>query len=343
MMKTILYAALFTFLLMGTTSHAQDSTTESEPANTDITGTWITQSGNVVEVELNGAIVRMFFPYFQKTMTASYNGTVLVYLTHYNDPTQEECYLNVPDSERAACKRFIHAGDERHRFTLSLTEDGQVLSGVKEINSLHCEWDTDAFGNTSNHRPTGFQWEYFSYYQWRRADCDFNGLPPLSGTAREKFELLETIFDRFALRAEFNLGEFRLIDRVRFEYSQNYIDADDGEYVPNEEAQNHQHIEPLDGAVYLDSETGQYEIEIYPYAMNSYVNLLSGLTILCHQLHALESLDEQLPGPTTAIELDSVNYVWSHRQALCTLGDEQFEHHIDFLSRALRFREMSEN
>ena len=342
MAKYIIYISLLTFLILGTGVHAQDTTGEDSVAQ-DITGTWITQSGNVVEIELTGTTVRMFFPYYRKNMTASFNGSILIYVTHYNDPSVEECYLDVPASEREACERFIRAGDERHRFTLSLSEDGQVLSGIKEINVMHCEWDTDENGRTSNHRPTGYQWEYSSDYQWRRANCDFAGLPPLTGTASEKFMLLDTMFERFALRAEFDLGEFRLVDRIRFEYSQNYIDADDGEYVPNAEKGNHQHVEPLDGGVYLDSESGQYKIEIYPYAMESYVNLLSGMTMLCHQLHALESLDEQLSGPDTEMELEAVNYAWSHRQALCTLGDEQFDHHIDFLSRALRLRQMAED
>ncbi|MCX6645187.1 MAG: hypothetical protein NTY09_02340 [bacterium] len=343
MTKFTIYSTLLLLMILGTGVHAQDTTAEPPGAVPDLTGTWITQSGNIVEVTLSGTDVRMYFPYYQKNMTASFNGTVLVYVTHYNDPTIEECYLDVPDSELEACRRFIHIDDERHRFTLSLSEDGQVLSGVKEINVMHCEWDTDENGRTSNYRPIGYQWEYDSDYQWRRANCDFAGLPPLTGIGHEKYELLNIMFDKFSLREEFSLGDFQVIDRVRFEYSQNYIDADDGEYVPNAEAQNHQHLEPLDGGVYLDPETGLYKIEIYPYAMESYVNLLSGLTILCNELQALESLDEPIPGPTTAIELESVNYAWSHRQALCTLDDELFNHHIDFLSRALRLREMAED
>jgi hypothetical protein len=342
MKKSILLIPLLFIFFLCSIAYSQDITEEAQPVQ-DITGTWITQTGNIVEIGIDGTTVQLFFPYYMKHMTASFANGVLVYITHYNDPTTEECYLNVPESERQYCERFIQVGDERHRFTLSLSEDGQVLSGIKEINVLHCEYDTDESGNTSSHRPVGYEWEYFSDYQWRRANCDFNGLPGLTGTASEKFQLLEVMFDRFTLREEFSLGEFRLLDRMRFEYSQNYIDADDGEYVPNAEAQNHQHLEPLDGGVYLDEESGLYKIEIYPYAMESYVNLLSGLTILCCQLHAMESLDEPLPKPTTEIELESVNYAWSHRQALCTLGDDQFDHHIDFLSRALRFREMAED
>lgn len=343
MIRSILYTVIITILLIGTIVQAQDTDSTISGSNPDITGEWITQGGNVIDVELNGNAVTMYFPYFAKRMTASFNGEVLVYVTHYNDPRIEECYLDVPESERSICERFVQAGDARHRFTLSLSDDGLVLSGVKEINVLHCTWDTDSNGNTSNHRPTGYTWEYFSDYQWRRANCDFNALPSLTGNIIERFELLEIIFDRFGLRAEFNLGDFEVMDRIKFIYSQNYIDADNGEYVPNAEASEHLHLEPLDGSVYLDEVTGDYFIELYPYAMESYINLLSGLTILSHQLHALETLDSDLQRSTTEMELDAVNYAWNHRQALCTLDDEQFDHHIDFLSRALRFREMAED
>jgi hypothetical protein len=64
--------------------------------------------------------------------------------------------------------------------------------------------------------------------------------------------------------------------------------------------------------------------------------------MLCFQVNALESLDETPAGPSTQVESDSVGYAWSHRQALCALGDDEFNHHIDFLSRALEYRLMNE-
>ncbi len=338
------HISIFCFILLAVVASAQEETAgidESAPA--DINGTWITQSGNMVEVEVEGTSVRLYFPAYAKTMTATLNGSVLVYITHYNDPSREECYLDVPDSERSACEGFIHRGDPRHRFTLTLSPDGMVLAGVKEINVLRCEWDTDEDGNTYNHRPIGYEWRYFSDYQWRRANCDFTGMPPLGGNVLEKYSLIEALFDRFGLAAEFSLGEFEPSERIRFEYAQGYIDADTGEPVSASDAAEHQHLEPLDGRVRLDEATGLYVIDLYPYAFESYVTLLSGLTILCHQLKALESTEGGLAEPTTQMEIDSVNYVWQHRQALCSLDDELFDHHIDFLSRALQYRAMAEN
>jgi hypothetical protein len=308
----------------------------------DITGTWITQTGNLVEVTLDGTKVRLDFPAFARTMSATYDGSVLIYVTHYRDPSVEECYINVPESEFEKCRGFIKEEDPRHRFTLSLSEDGMVLSGIKEISVLQCEWDTDENGKTFNHRPVGYRWEYFCDYQWRRANCDFAGLPSLTGNAIERYDLIDILMNRYGLSAEFHLGDFDMRRRVRFVYRQAYIDADTGVFVPSERASEHPHKEPLDGRVVLDKESQAYVIELYPYAFGSYITLLSGLTMLFHQLQALESLDESVPEPGTQMLLDSIGYAWSHRQALCALGDEGFEHHIDFLSRALELLAMSE-
>jgi hypothetical protein len=320
---------------------AQESGTGTEPVT--INGTWITQSGNLVEVELDGTDVRLYFPEFAKYMTATFSGNVLVYITHYNNVETEECYINAPESVKASLRRAIHNGDPRHRFTLNLSEDGMVLSGVKELNVLQCEWDTDENGNTSNYRAAGFEWTYFSDYSWRRANCDFTDLPPLNGNALEKFDLLSTLIDRFDMEAEFSLGIFNPRERVKFVYAQAYIDADNGDFVPADVAGQHAHLEPLDGRVYYDSETSRYMMELYPYAFRSYVSLLTGMSILAHQIQSLEASGEILPGPTTAMEIESVNYVWSHRQALCSHEDDLFDHHIDFLSRALQYRALSED
>jgi hypothetical protein len=143
------------------------------------------------------------------------------------------------------------------------------------------------------------------------------------------------------MHEEFDLGQFEVTDRIRFIYNQNYLDADTGEFVTTELAGDHPHKEPLDGRVYLDRETGDYVIELYPYAFQSYVSLLSGLTMMCHQVQSVELDGSGLDGPTTQMELDSVNYVWSHRQAMCSHEDELFDHHIDFLSRALQYRALA--
>jgi nitrogen fixation-related uncharacterized protein len=356
MPRLIIHATIIAVLLLCTTVWAQDEryaqgalddsafeTDAPEFDPTSIDGQWITQSGNLVEVEVNGTDVSLYFPAFARTMSATLNGTTLIYVTHYNDPTTEECYLDVPESEENECRRFIQEGDPRHRFTLTLSEDGMVLAGVKEINVLHCEWDTDENGDTSNHRAVGYQWEFFSDYQWRRSNCDFQNLPPLEGNAVQRMELIGAMFDRFGLKDEFSLGDFDVRSRVRFEYSQAYLDADTGDYVPPSETSQHRHVEPLDGRVYRENVEDEFRIELYPYAFTSYVSLLTGLTIMCHQLQAVENSQfDDLYEPTTQMEIDSVNYAWSHRQALCSQEDELFDHHIDFLSRALQFRLMAE-
>jgi hypothetical protein len=346
MARTIGYILILLLLLPGTEAWSQDSnsidTSGTSFSATSIEGTWVTETGNLVEVTVVDGDVTLYFPMYARYMNATFDGSTLIYETHYNDPTREEIYLDVPDNDRDRCTGFVSQGDPRHRFTLTLSPDGLVLAGTKEINVMHCEWDTDENGNTSNFMPVGFQWEYFSDYQWRRSNCDFSNLPPLNGNVVQKYDLLNEIFDRYGLRAEFSLDNFIVMDRVRFNYAQDYIDADNGSFVPASEASLHQHVEPLDGHVIRDEETGDYLIELFPYAMESYVNLLTGLTMLCHQLNALEAANLDLDHPTTQMEIDSVNYLWSHRQALCTLDDELFGHHVDFLSRALQFRAMAE-
>lgn len=349
--RLIWYAAILCLLLGSAGARAQDTPSETEAVPSgeateavpaDINGSWITQAGNLVELEVDGTSVKLYFPEFARVMWATYSGNVLVYITHYNDPGKEECYLDAPESERAACEGFVQEGDPRHRFTLTLSEDGMVLAGTKEINVLHCEWDVDENGNSYNHRPAGYTWTYYSDYRWRRANCDFTGLPPLNGNVFEKYELIGLLFDRFGLMLEFSLGDFVPRERIRFEYAQCYLDADTGVFVPYDEASAHQHLEPLDGSVYLDQDSGQYMIKLYPYAFRSYVTLLTGLTMMCHQYDAVLDTDPPLQIPTTRMEIDSVDYAWSHRQALCSTEDELFDHHIDFLSRALQLRAMAE-
>jgi len=341
MLRFITFALFLVLFVCGLSLHAQENDTVADPLS--IEGTWITQSGNLVEVELDGTEVTLYFTEYARYKTASFSGLVFVYITHYNDPDREECYINVPESEFNACQRFIQDGDPRHRFTLTLSDDGMVLSGVKELNVLQCEWDTDENGNTSNHRPAGYMWTYETDYTWRRANCDFNGFPPLNGNAIEKFELIGAILDRFDLAAEFSLGVFEPRERVRFVYAQSYLDADDGTFVPAQSASQHAHLEPLDGRVYLDPDSGQYVMDLYPYAFQSYVSLLTSLTILGYQIHALEEDGTGMEAPTTRMEIESVDYAWSHRQALCSHEDEMFDHHIDFLSRALHYRALDED
>jgi len=341
MAKTLWIPIILITLLTVNPAVAQDES--SDDTNLTIDGTWITESGNLVELTTDGTTVDMYFPEYARYKTATFNGSVLVYVTHYNDPTVEEVYMDVPDSEQPSCRGFVSQGEPRHRFTLTLSDDGMVLSGIKEINVLNAEWDTDENGNTFNHRLTGFTWVYFSDYTWRRANCDFNGYPPLDGNAIEKYTLIEALMDNFDVYAEFGLTDFNPRERIRFVYNQNYLDADTGVFVTTETAAEHPHLEPLDGRVYLDSETGNYMMELYPYSFQSYVSLLSGITMLSYQFQELEDSGGSLTAPTTQIEIDSVNYVWSHRQAMCSHEDELFDHHIDFLSRALQYRALAED
>jgi len=347
MEKRIGYFIILIILLAGTGAWSQESgsvpTVEPDQASVTIDGSWVTQTANLVEVVQNGTRVTLTFPDFARIMPATFENGVLVYITHYNDPSKEDCYLDVPDSERAACLGFIQKGDERHRFTLTLSEDGMVFSGTKEINVLKCEWDTDENGKTSNHRPVGYEWQYSSDYQWRRAECDFAGFPPMGGSIIQRFDLIDMMFARFGLAGEFSLGDFVPKDRVKFVYEQSYIDADTGALVPASEGASLKHVEPLDGRVYLDEESGLYMMELYPYSLRSYPSLLTALTMLCCQIHALDAAGLGLTQATTQIEMDSVDYLWSHRRALCSTEDELFDHHIDFLSRALRFRAMRED
>ena len=339
MTKTITISLMLLMLAFGSGVYAQDQpTTDMSSLN----GTWVTQSGNLVEVTVNGSNSRLYFPDYALTRDSTVVGGTLIYTTHYNDTTKEEVYLSVPESERSSCTGFVHNGDERHRFTLTLSEDGMVLSGIKEINVMICEYDTDENGVTSNHRPVGFQWTYFSDYQWRRTDCDFSNLPPLDGSVLEKYDLVGIMLDRYGLVSEFSLGDFTARDRIKFVYDQGYIDSDTGVPVSASEKAEHQHVEPMDGRVYFDEAAGIYKIELYPYAFNSYVTLLSGMTMLCREIQILNDSGENLPGPTTQMELDAVEYVWSHRYSLCSTYDDIFDHHIDFVSRALRFRALAE-
>ncbi len=217
----------------GESGSTPDSVADAIATNThDITGSWITQAANLVELSVDGIDVRLHFPAFARTMMATYTDPVLVYVTHYNDPEQEQCYFNAPESVYETCRRFVKTGDPRHRFTLRLSEDGSVLSGIKEINVLKIEWDTDEEGNPINLRPMEYEWEYFCDYQWRRANCDFSTLPSLGGNVIERFELVDTLLDRFGLRAEYSLGEFEARERIRFVYDQAYLDADTGVFVP---------------------------------------------------------------------------------------------------------------
>ncbi len=341
MAKYLWTATILFGLMLVNPAIAQDDITTEPPLTID--GTWITASGNIVELTLDGTTVDMYFPDYARYKTATFNGSVLVYVTHYNNPSVEEVYLNVPDSEHNACDGFVHIGDPRHRFTLTLSDDGMVLAGIKEINTMNCEWDTDEAGNTNNHRPIGFTWEYFSDYTWRRANCDFAGYPPLAGNAIEKYTLIEMLMDNFDIYQEFSLDAFIPRDRIRFVYNLKYLDADTGVFVTTVAAGEHPHLEPLDGRVYLDDETGGYVIDLYPYAFQSYVSLISGITMMCYQLQALSDSGGELTEPSTHIEIDSVNYVWTHRQAMCSHEDDLFDHHIDFLSRALQYRALDED
>jgi len=151
------------------------------------------------------------------------------------------------------------------------------------------------------------------------------------------------MFERFALDAEFSLDDFVITDRIQFNYTQAFLDSDDGTFVPFNKVDEHQHVEELDGRTYLDEESGEYNFELFPYAFESHLNLLTAISMMCRQVQSLENSEELLQGPTTQMELESVQYVWAHRQALCAVGDEQLEHHIDFLERALHYRALAED
>lgn len=344
MKKLIIMLPLLFLLFISPAGIAQDvDTSVAEPAPADISGEWVTQSGNLVDVSVSGMDVNLYFPAYARTMTATWDGSVLVYITHYRDPSSEEVYIDVPDSELRACRGFVRVDDPRHRFILTLSGDGMVLSGVKEISVLHCDWDTDESGNTFNHRPSGTEWRYFSDYQWRRSNCDFSDLPALNGNILEKYELLETLISRFGLLSEFSFQDFDITKRIKFNYSQGYIETDTGIFVPASEVSSHRHTEKLDSRTYFDAESGMYIGELFPYASESYINLLSALTILLHQLKALEDSGENLTAPTTQMELDSINYAWSHRQVICAIDNDEFSRHIDIVSRALEFRALAED
>lgn len=347
MAKTVMLAAIMGLFLFQAGIYAQENTaapsTAPVPAPTDITGTWVTQTGNLVEVTLNGTEVALYFPDYARRLTATFDGSVLVYITHYRDPMAEDCYINVPDDVFEYCRKLIQVGEARHRFTLTLSPDGRLLSGTKEISVLQVKWDTDENGNPTNYQPDGYVWEYFSDYQWRRSECDFSSLPALNGNILQKYDLIDTFLDQYGLAGEFSLGDFNSRDTVKFVYEQAFIDADTGVFVAPDQVAAHAHMEPLDGRVYRNPDSGQFEIELYPYAFQSYVNLLSGLTIMLHQYKAVtaEGIDLSLVEPTLEMQIESVDYAWTHRNSICAGDDELFGHHIDFLSRAFRLLAMS--
>ncbi|MFH1675838.1 MAG: hypothetical protein ABIC40_02350 [bacterium] len=324
----------------GATAAGEDRTDQSTSANID--GTWVTQSGNTVEITVKGTNVDLYFPEQAKHMTATFDGSILVYTTYYRDVKVEECYVDAPEDDKEACEKFVHNGDPRHRFTLTLSESGRSLDGIKEINVLHCKWKTDENGKNFDFEPAGFTWTYFSDYQWKRIDCDFTGLPPLNGNAIEKYDLIDKLLNDFGVLNPYSFEDFTARDRVRFNYDQAYLDSDTGEFVSAQDASSHRHKTPLDGKVYFDEETGKYMIDLYPYAFGSYVTLLTGLSIMCNQVNACEKADAQLPGPTTQMEMDSVQYAWDNRGFLCAGKNDEFAKHIDYLSRALNYRKRSE-
>jgi hypothetical protein len=354
------HSIAFTFLvLLATATHAADYGSQNSPGSTpaspstlstapslgNIDGMWITQAGSVVEISTTPTEgVYLTFPDFARRMDATFDGSTLVYITHYRHPEEEECYIDVPASDFEACKKFIEVGDPRHKFTLRLSANGMVLSGTKEKSVLQCEWDTDASGKKSNIRSKGYVWKYDSDYQWVRINCDFSRLPSLNGNAIERYNLISQAFAEYGLNDEFSLKDFVIQDRIKFVYQQDYLDSDTGVYVPYTEISKHSHIEPLDGRVVLDEKTGKYDIELFPYSFDSYVNLLSGLTILLNELHALEtqSGETKLSKPSIQMQLDGLGYVWTHRNRLCAGDDETFGHHIDFLQRALTLLQMAQ-
>ncbi|HEX9745415.1 MAG TPA: hypothetical protein VGB30_08300 [bacterium] len=319
---------------------AQDE--NADPAAGTVEGTWITQSGNMLEITQNGNDLSMYFPVYARTMHATWDGTTVVYITHYNDPEVEDVYINVPDADIELCRHFIRRNEPRHRFTLSLSGDGMVLEGIKEINVLNVNYEIDEAGNRFGHTPTIYEWEYKEDYQWRRINCDFGNLPEPGGNIVRKYELVETLMSRFGLAAEFHLDDFDLRDRVKFSYAQAFIDNQTGEYVPQSDLANHPKAEELDGWVYWDPDKGMYMAEIYPYSFSSHIALLSGLSLVFHELNACEASEEIIDVPTTEMQVAAVNYVWQHRQALCALDEEEFSRHIDVLSRALEYRALNE-
>lgn len=322
-------------------SSGQQAASENSDKVVDISGKWITQAGNKVELKVDGTEVTLYFPDFARYLKATFDGKTLIYITHYNNPANEECYIDVPASEFNACKKFIRAGDQRHRFILTLSPDGYVLAGTKEINVLQCEWETDEKGRTFNHKPVGFVWKYFSDYQWRRSNCSFENLPPIDGNIIDRYKIIDIYLNRYGLQAEFNLKNFVVRQRVRLVYDQCYIDSDTGVFVPSERASKHKHVEPLDGRVIYDKESEKYIIELYPYSFRSYAALLGGLTILFHQLRSVEQYHERLSEPTNQMILDSLDYVWKHRETVCYDQDELFERHIKYMERALKLHKIS--
>ena len=340
--------AILIFVFLSISAGAQESTPASEESATDVSvsanidGTWVTQSGNTIEITVKGTDVDLYFTEQAKHMKAIFDGTVLVYTTYYRDTKVEECYINAPESDKEACKKFIHNGDPRHRFTLTLSESGRSLDGVKEINVLNCKWKTDESGKNFDFEPTGFTWTYFSDYQWRRIDCDFTGFPPLNGNAIEKWDLIDKLLNDFGILNPYAFEDFTARNRIRFNYDQAYLDSDTGEFVSSKDAPSHRHKTALDGMVYLDEETGKYVIDLYPYAFGSYVSLLTGLSIMCNQVSTCEKAESSLPSPSTQMEIDSVQYAWDNRGFLCATDDEEFAKHIDYLSRALNYRQRSE-
>jgi hypothetical protein len=41
------------------------------------------------------------------------------------------------------------------------------------------------------------------------------------------------------------------------------------------------------------------------------------------------------------MQLDSLNYIWSHRGRICAQDDEEFGRHVDFLQRALKLYQLA--
>ncbi|HDS30599.1 MAG TPA: hypothetical protein ENN67_06085, partial [Firmicutes bacterium] len=262
MKRLTFLAAMILMLALADVAYSQTAGDTLDPTN--INDTWVTMTGNIVDVTVSGTDVTLYFPSFARTMRATYDNGILIYITYYRDPFAEECYINVPEEDYEFCRRLIQPGTPRHRFTLTLSEDGMVLSGTKEINVLQVQWDTDENGDRINHRPAGYRYQYFSDYQWRSANCDFEGLPTLTGTVIERYELIGIIFDFYGLRAEHYLQDFNHRSRIRFVYEQAYLDSNTGVFVPPQAAMLHTHTEPLNGRVVMDEESGEYIIELYP-------------------------------------------------------------------------------
>ena len=113
-----IFITIAILMLITCAAHAQGSTGQAQ--SKDITGEWMTQEGNVVDITVSGNDATLDFTLYARKMTATFDGSVLVYTTHYNDPSNRGMLYRLRSRRSKCVKWLIKVGDPRHRFTLTL-------------------------------------------------------------------------------------------------------------------------------------------------------------------------------------------------------------------------------